>query len=449
MSFWDGDRWVDEHPRPASKPAPRFQRAATWLATLAMVAVPLLGVIPRDVVSAGSGSAVVKTDHTNQGNGRVSAPSPNASKAPSASPTPSPTPTPTPTPTKTATPAPTVAPTPTPAAGTATPAPTPAPTATPDPATASSTFYVSTTGSDTGAGSATAPWRTIAKAVATAPAGSTIRIFGGTYAAFVVRRPGLTLSPASGSTVTVSGGTSAISILAGDTVVRGLRVTSATAQGIWVDSVADVLLSGLTVEDNLGHGIQIIRSTRVEVSDSQVTSNKMSGVRELDGTTSGRYLRNVITDNGHDGADYNGDGLLLKGGGAVVRGNTILRNGDSPLYEHGIYASSVATGYVIDDNVIRDNSASGIKASGSGTVTGNTISGSPRGVVFADAGGTVHVTGNAVSATQDVILVTSNCVLSRYQSDYNAFAGEPFGYLGQALDLAGWRRQTGLDMHSN
>ena len=284
--------------------------------------------------------------------------------------------------------------------------------------------------------------------MATAPGGSTIRIFGGTYDPFTVRRAYLTIRPVSGDTVTVSGGTTAITIYASDTVVRDLRVTNASGQGLWVDSVSDVLLSGLTVEDNLGHGIQIIRSARVEVSDSKIRSNLHSGLRELDGTSAGRYLRNVITDNGHDGAAYNGDGVLLQGSGGLVRGNTILRNGDSTIYEHGIYAASVATSYRIEDNIIRDNGASGIKASGSGTVTGNTISGSPRGIVFADDGGTVHVTGNSVGATQYAILVTSNCNLTRYVSDYNTFVLKRFGYLGQALDLAGWRSQTGLDLHS-
>jgi parallel beta-helix repeat protein len=323
-----------------------------------------------------------------------------------------------------------------------------APTPTPAPTAAATAFYVSTTGSDSSAGSSTSPWRTIANAVAVAPAGSTIRVFSGTYAPFTVRRAHLTISPVTGDTVTVTGGTTAITIYASDTTLRGLHVTGASAQGIWVDTVSDVLLTGLTVSGNLGHGVQIIRSTGVEVSDSQISSNTLSGIRELDGTSAGRYLDNVITDNGHDGQLYNGDGLLLKGSGAEVRGNTILRNGDSDLYEHGIYASSVAIGYVIEGNVIRDNAASGIKASGSGTVSGNTISGSPRGIVFADSGGVVHVTANTVGATQDVILVTSNCVLTRYQSDYNTFNPMPFGYLGQALDLPAWRHATGLDLHS-
>jgi parallel beta-helix repeat protein len=433
MSFWDGYQWIEDRPSRAVQRHPGYKRAATWLATLAMVFVAAVGLVPRDGVSAGN------ADRPNHGLGHQPTPAPTASPDPSVSSSPtttaSPTPSPKPTATSSASPSPSL-----------TASPTQSPT--PSPSAASGTFYVSTGGNDSGTGSLTSPWRTIDKAVATAPAGSTIRVFGGTYAPFTVRRAHLAVLPVTGELVTVSGGTSAVSILAGDTLIRGLRITNASAQGIWVDSASGVVLSGVTLEANIGHGIQIIRSTDVEVSDSLITSNKLSGIRELDGTTSGRYLRNVITDNGHDGQAYNGDGILLKGSNGLASGNTILRNGDSALYEHGIYAAATASGYRIENNVVRGNSASGIKASGSGTVIGNTIDGSPRGVVFADDGGLVQITGNSIGATQDVILVTSNCNISRYRSDYNTFVVKPFGYLGQALDLPGWRSQTGLDQHS-
>ena len=91
---------------------------------------------------------------------------------------------------------------------------------------------------------------------------------------------------------------------------------------------------------------------------------------------------------------------------------------------------------------------SGIKASGQGTVTANTISGSVRGIVFADDGGIVTVSGNTISASTYAILVTSNCVLSRYRSDNNLFGTKVFGLNGP-VDLATWRLLTGLDLHSS
>lgn len=386
----------------------------------------------------------------------------DATPTPSSSPTPSPagfTPTPGTTPEVAATPTPiaTLPPGVTPAPDpSATPNPTPTPDVTPDPTptvtptptpTPTSVFYVATTGSDTASGSSTAPWRTVGHAAASAPAGSTIRIESGTYAAFSVSRPDLTFEDVVGAVVTIAGGTTAIAITANDTTIRGLRVTGATSQGIWADGADNLVLSGLQVDHNIGHGVQVIRSATVEILNSTLSSNGLSGLRELDGTTGGRYTGNTIADNGHDGQPYNGDGVLLQGSGAYVANNLILRNGDSNLYEHGIYAASVATGYVLTNNTVRDNSASGIKASGQGSVTNNTISGSVRGIVFADDGGTIKVSGNTIAATTYAIDVTSNCVLSRYVSDYNIFVTETFG-LGGAINLATWRLKTGLDLHS-
>ena len=564
MTFWDGTRWSPETPDPTPPQKARFARITAWLATAAMVVVPVLAAIPSDMAQAGSAQLVVSPSNvavgsrfTAKGSGftpgssyaltltagskvivtvkasgkgtfsaRAKAPAvdpgqyrldailqtaggagankdataigavvasvtltivadaPDPTPAPTATPrstatatpTPAPTAAPTPTPRPTPSPAPTAAPTaavtpaptsnpsPTPTVSPApTPRPTSAPTATPTPTESPSpttaptptprpetgVFHVATTGSDGGSGSAASPWKTIGKAVGTAPAGSVIRVDGGSYAGFSVTRPGLTIEATSGELVTVSGGTTAITITAADTTLRGVRVTGASVQGIRVADTADVTLTDLTVEGNQGHGITIIRTVSPTVQDSRIRSNAMAGIRELDGTISGRYANNVIADNGHDGEPYNGDGIVLQGSGALVLGNTIVRNGDSDIYEHGIYASSVAVGYRIESNTLRDNSASGIKASGSGSVTGNVVSGSVRGVVFADAGGPVVVTGNTLDATLYAILVTSNCDLSRYTSDANDIITERFGYIGQALTLPGWRAQTGLDLTSH
>lgn len=568
MTFWDGTQWLPENPRTASAKNVRFTRVTAWLATAAMVLVPVLVATQADSAHAGSARFVVSpstvtigTRFTAKGTGFVAGSSyalvldtgkvlatvkanrrgafSAKAKVPAAAPgqhridavlsaaggtgpakdptplgfvvatvtltiqqdapEPTPAPTPTPDPAPESTPDPTATPDPAPES---TPAPTPAPTATPEPKTTSApasaasptatatpvststsapittptpaptakptpsptaspaptpqptpapetgVYYVTTTGSDTGLGSGSSPWKTIGKAVATAPSGSVIRIEGGTYASFAVTRSGLTIEAAAGHLVTVAGGTTAISITAADTTIRSLRVTGASVQGIRVADTSDITLSDLTVVDNQGHGITVIRTARAQVRESRILSNSMAGIRELDGTTAGRYTNNVIADNGRDGDPYNGDGIVLQGVGALVVGNTIVRNGDSDIYEHGIYASSVARDYRIESNTLRDNSASGIKASGSGRVVGNVVSGSVRGIVFADSGGSVVVTRNTVDATLYSILVTSNCDLARYVSEDNVFALERFGYLGQALTLTGWRAQTGLDLTS-
>jgi parallel beta-helix repeat protein len=379
--------------------------------------------------------------------GPTSGATPRPTTGPGAGAIPGATSTPSPAPRAEATPEPTTKPDPTPTTAPSGPPATFSPAPTPSPAT-TSTFYVTTSGSDAAVGSATAPWRTIAHAVANAPRGSTIAIGGGTYGPVAIWRPSLTLEPAGAASVTIAGGTTAISITASDVTIRGLRVTGATSQGIWIGGSTDVRIRNVTIEGNAGHGVQIKSSAGVSVLNSTIRANGKSGLRELEGTLGGTYAGNTIANNGHDGDPYNGDGVLLKGSGAVVRDNRIMGNGDSADYEHGIYVSAGARDYRIEGNVIEGNSASAIKASGGGTIVDNRLSGSPRGIVLADAGPIVAITRNVVDASRYAILVTANADLTRFQSDFNAFGLEAFAYGGRLLSLAGWQSATGLDLHS-
>lgn len=323
---------------------------------------------------------------------------------------------------------------------------TPTPTST---LNSSSTYYVSPTGTDTNTGSQSFPWQTLQKAANTAPSNATIIISSGTYSPFSITRPYLTFQADSGASPIVSGGATAITIKnTHDIIIKGLKITNASSQGVWVDTGSNILFSNCHFDSNIGHGIQIIRSSKVEVSDSTASSNKMGGIRELNYTTNGVYVKNIINNNGHDGQQYNGDGILLQGSGALVSSNTISNNGDSNIYEHGIYASALASGYTISNNTLMDNAASGIKADGAGTVSTNTISGSVRGIVFSGTGGSVTINSNIISATLYSILVTSGADINRYQSDYNTYHTNLFGNQGNAYNLLGWQNATGLDKNS-
>src|SRR3989304_5188285 len=176
---------MDDQRRPSptgSGPERRASRAAAWLAAGLAVAV-VLAPIDRRAAAAGPRPA-----------GAAWRPAVERSEL-KARPRPTPTPTPTPKPTPTLT------------------------------AATSSTRYVSTAGSDSAAGSALSPWRTIQHAADVAPAGSTIIVRGGTYAPFSILRSGLTVEAASGETVTVSGGTYVVLVRGtSDVTVRGLVI---------------------------------------------------------------------------------------------------------------------------------------------------------------------------------------------------------------------------------
>ncbi len=68
-----------------------------------------------------------------------------------------------------------------------------------------STWYVSTAGADTAAGSLTSPLQTIQAAINKAASGDTITVRGGTYAqALMIAKPGLTIQSYTGETARIA-----------------------------------------------------------------------------------------------------------------------------------------------------------------------------------------------------------------------------------------------------
>ncbi len=162
----------------------------------------------------------------------------------------------------------------------------------------------------------------------------------------------------------------------------GLTVKNASSHGIWVSASARVGFDKLAVTHNR-FGMQLKSSSDVTVQRSNLSANQGAGIMELGGVVRGRYLRDRISNNGHDGQPYNGDGLQLDGSGALISNCDITGNGDNSLYEHGIYASAKARGYTIESSRFSGNAASNVKAEGSGTVRYNLI-GSARLGMYVD-----------------------------------------------------------------
>jgi parallel beta-helix repeat protein len=209
------------------------------------------------------------------------------------------TPTPTAVPaTATPTPQPVVSPTP---AVVSTPIPTAAPTPVqPPPATPAPLaggLYVSTSGLDTNEGTAALPLRTIGRAVALAPSGSTIWIRGGTYAGFDVTRSGLTLRASPGEAVVVSD-SSREDVVKFEGVTSGalrdLVVQGSTAQygsGVKVKDSSGVTISGSVIRNNRTFGIVVVRSGNVRIENNEITGNA-DGIEE-------RYASNGLVISGN------------------------------------------------------------------------------------------------------------------------------------------------------
>ncbi len=249
----------------------------------------------------------------------------------------------------------------------------------------------------------TSPLCTLTRAAELARPGDTVLVRAGAYAETLApRRSGTPSAP-----IRFSAAEAGVSIAAGglasginlqgvhDLRFSGLTVTGAERQGVWVSGSARITFSGLAVQANNGPGLQIRRSADVRVEHSVVRANLGVGIMELGGVVRGRYLADTIDGNGHDGRAFNGDGMILNGAGARVTGNVITGNGDNDRYEHGIYASKAATGYLIEGNTFSRNSATGVKAQGSGSVRRNSFGASRYGMWVDGSSRTgVAVTGN-------------------------------------------------------
>jgi parallel beta-helix repeat protein len=239
---------------------------------------------------------------------------------------------------------------------------------------------------------AATPWCTLAVAANGARAGDTVHVLPGRYLGTV--RPAASGTAdariryvAAGSGVTVDGNGASVGLkLIGVSWLTfdGMTITGAASQGVYLDAATGVTLSNLVVVGNGGHGIQL-RATATTVTGSTITGNGIAGIQELAGSSVNVYRANVITGNGKDGYPYTGDGIQLNGEGASVIGNTITDNGDPGPYEHGIYAASTSTGYLIESNTLSANAGSNIKAAGAdGTIRYNRLSDSRLGIVFSD-----------------------------------------------------------------
>ena len=262
--------------------------------------------------------------------------------------------------------------------------------------------------SDGAAGTRTSPLCGINRAAALAKPGDTILIRAGRYAGTLApRRSGRPGAPISftaagpGVTIAAAGRPTGINLIGvHDLRFTGLTVTGAGGKGVWVSRSARIVFSHVTVRANRGPGVQLKQSRDVTIDHSTISANRGAGIMELGGVTRGRYTASTIGGNGHDGRAFNGDGVILNGSGALVRGDTITGNGDHRLYEHGIYASRRASGYLIVGNRLAGNSATGVKAQGSGSVRANSF-GSSRFAIWVDASSRtgVAISGNAFKGT--------------------------------------------------
>ncbi len=273
------------------------------------------------------------------------------------------------------------------------------------PAAAATVLYVnqsSASCNDSGAGTQAAPFCTINKAASVATAGQTVQVASGTYNELVtVAHSGtaaapVTLTAASGASVTVSGKADGFKLASKSyVVVQNFTVTGTTSYGILVSGSSQVTLRGNHVS-NAGqrasgltkYGIRLQATTASLVSGNVAFNNSDAGIF-LDGTTSGVRVTGNTTYGNARGYTRAAPGIDVRGHNNTIDRNVSHNNEDSGLQfytgshdnlvvdnlsyrngDHGI-DDLHATGQRIISNTVYDNVTAGINVEG--TSTGATI----------------------------------------------------------------------------
>ncbi len=117
---------------------------------------------------------------------------------------------------------------------------------------AATNYYVSPTGSDTNAGTAAAPFKTISKGMTVAQPGDTVYLGPGTYPSVVISKSGTASAPITirGNQAIISGGTVVLSVTGSYLIISGIEVTNAVSHGLHITG-KHITLSDFSVHDNV------------------------------------------------------------------------------------------------------------------------------------------------------------------------------------------------------
>ncbi len=344
-----------------------------------------------------------------------------------------------------------------------------------------STYYVSNSGSDSAAGSTTAPFATLQKAANTAIAGDTVIVRPGTYV-------GMDLL---GSTY---GGTSAAPITfianTGDYRTSGVTVNSIptnhnqyadinieSTKGWYVIKGFNVAGGGASQKAN----IRVANSPNCQILENQ-TSGGFTGI--FASLADGLLVQGNRT---HDATDQHG--IYVNGtNGFVIRDNISYNNAWDGIHTNVLDGgNTINTNGVIDGNIVYGNNLSGFDITGASftTIENNVVYGNARhGIVLqntnqnptpachdveivnntldASSGqwGIEVTSGNNVNVTifNNVLMGgssggpigTAGTLPTSFKSDYNAITGSfSQSYTGPTLEsMSQWQANTGQDAHS-
>ena len=207
-----------------------------------------------------------------------------------------------------------------------------------------STYVISPAGSNSNPGTLDAPWQTLAYALSTAPAGSTLELRAGTYAGNVkIEAPNLTIESYLGEQAIIAAADSSQVNLDVDLSASGLNLINLDIGGgiycVKTEStydtgarnpfgVGNLLIQGCRIHDSADHLIKISPgSDHVTISHSElfdsgrVDPNAGQGIDNVNGsfmTLEDSYIHDIAQ-----------DGVFVKGGstGSVIQRNKFVNMG--------------------------------------------------------------------------------------------------------------------------
>jgi len=208
--------------------------------------------------------------------------------------------------------------------------------------------------------------------------------------------------------------------------------TGSTAEGIRVIRCHGLTLYAV-VEDCAGAGILDYGTDGLTLVNPNIRRNG----------------RGFVADS--SGRDTQGSGIIVQGSGTEISGGYVADNGNETTLEHGIYVSKLARGCTIHATTILRNAASGLKLDGEVVADRLVIAGSPRGVVLGINADGAELLDSDITGTTYAVMAEKGAVYGRFSLDDNRYArGSKFRLADgrTVVDLAGWKKATGLDAHS-
>lgn len=206
-----------------------------------------------------------------------------------------------------------------------------------------SVYYVSPTGNDANPGTATAPFRTFAKANSVLTAGSTLNIYAGTYnEQLKISKSGtssawITVKPVSGTVVidVNHAATFGLSLAASYVTVSNLEIRN--SGDICVNMVgSNLTVDGLIVHECASHGINANNSSQVKILNSRVYHAALSNASRSISSGWGSGIKVRVSDNvliqGNIVYNNYGEGMGTRGTNVTIRANTVYDNFSVNIY---------------------------------------------------------------------------------------------------------------------